>query len=82
MHVLQPKHTKLKTEEVDKLLADLNISLTQLPKIKITDPVLPEGCEIGDVVKIEVGKNRTEISKRQTKEVGGLQVHIIDISQL
>ncbi len=53
MHVLQPKHTKLKTEEVDKLLTDLNISLTQLPKIKITDPVLPEGCEIGDVVKIE-----------------------------
>ncbi len=53
MHVLQPKHTKLKQEEVDKLLLKLNISLTQLPKIKITDPGLPEGSEIGDVVKIE-----------------------------
>ena len=53
MHVLQPKHTKLKAEEDDKLLADLNISLAQLPKIKITDPALPEGCEISDVIKIE-----------------------------
>ena len=53
MHVLQPKHTKLKQEEVDKLLLKLNISLTQLPKIKITDPGLPEGSEIGDIIKIE-----------------------------
>jgi len=53
MHFLQPKHTKLKQEEVDKLLLKLNISLIQLPKIKITDPGLPEDLEIGDVVKIE-----------------------------
>ena len=53
MHVLQPKHIKLKQEEVDKLLLKLNISLTQLPKIKITDPGLPEGSDIGDVIKIE-----------------------------
>jgi len=53
MHILQPKHTKLKQEEVDKLLLKFNISLTQLPKIKITDPGLPEGSELGDVIKIE-----------------------------
>ena len=53
MHILQPKHTKLKPEEVEKLLKDLNISLAQLPKIKITDTGLPEGCEKGDVIKIE-----------------------------
>jgi len=53
MHILQPKHVKLKPEEVDKLLFKLNISLTQLPKIKITDPGLPENSEIGDVIKIE-----------------------------
>ena len=53
MHVLQPKHTKLKQEEVDKLLLKLNISLIQLPKIKITDPGLPEDPEIGDIIKIE-----------------------------
>ncbi len=53
MHILQPKHIKLKTEEVKKLLSDLNITLTQLPKILVTDPALPEGCEIGDIIKIE-----------------------------
>ena len=53
MHVLQPKHTKLKPEEVDKLLSKLNISLAQLPKIKITDPLLPEGCDISNVILIE-----------------------------
>jgi DNA-directed RNA polymerase subunit H len=53
MHVLQPKHIKLKSEDVEKLLSSLNISPTQLPKIKINDPALPEGCEIGDVIKIE-----------------------------
>ncbi len=63
MHELQPKHTKLKKEEVDKLISELNISLTQLPKIKITDPALPEGCEISDVIKIERIKNNDEGEK-------------------
>ena len=53
MHILQPKHTKLSHQEVEKLVAELNISLAQLPKIKITDPALPEKTEIGDVFKIE-----------------------------
>ena len=53
MHSLQPKQTKLKPEEVDKLLSTLNISLAQLPKIKITDPTLPENCNISDIIKIE-----------------------------
>ena len=53
MHVLQPRHTILKKPEVEKLLTDLNISLTQLPKIKIDDAALPEGSSVGDVIKIE-----------------------------
>ena len=53
MHALQPKHIKLKQEEVEKLLVELNISLAQLPKIKITDPALPEDVQISDVFKIE-----------------------------
>ncbi len=53
MHILQPKHSKLKQEEANKLLEKYNISLSQLPKIKINDPALPENCEIGDIVKIE-----------------------------
>lgn len=53
MHILQPKHSKLKKEEVEKLLKELNVSLSQLPKINSDDPALPEKSEIGDVVKIE-----------------------------
>lgn len=53
MHILQPKHTKLSHAEVDKLTSELNISLAQLPKIKITDIALPEGSEISDIIKIE-----------------------------
>ena len=53
MHILQLKHTKLSSQDVDKLLNELNISLAQLPKIKITDPAIPEGTEISDVIKIE-----------------------------
>ena len=53
MHILHSKHTKLKREEVEKLINNLNISLIQLPKIKVIDSALPENCDVGDVVKIE-----------------------------
>lgn len=53
MHILQPKHSKLKPNEVQDLLKKHNISLAQLPKIKIDDPALPQGCNQGDVIKIE-----------------------------
>lgn len=53
MHILQPKHTKLKADEVKNLLSKYNISLAQLPKIKHDDPAIPQGCMIGDIVKIE-----------------------------
>ncbi|MEK6820589.1 MAG: DNA-directed RNA polymerase subunit H [Nanoarchaeota archaeon] len=61
MHILQPKHSKLKKEDAEKLLAELNASLSQLPKIKVEDAALPEGCEVGDIIKIE--------RKEQNKEV-------------
>lgn len=57
MHVLQPTQTKLSKEEAEKLLKQYNISPVQLPKIKISDPSLPEGCKIGDVIKIERESN-------------------------
>ncbi|MBS3088574.1 DNA-directed RNA polymerase subunit H [Candidatus Pacearchaeota archaeon] len=62
MHVLQPKHTKLKHEEIKKLIEKYNISLSQLPKIKSDDPGLPEGCVPGEVIKLE----RKEEDKIQT----------------
>ena len=52
MHVLQPKHTKLNSNEVKKVLDEFNIALVQLPKISKKDPALPEDCETGDVVRI------------------------------
>lgn len=53
MHILQPKHTKLKADEVKQILEKYNISLSQLPKIRSSDKALPEGCAVGDVIKIE-----------------------------
>ena len=53
MHILQPKHSKLNEKDVEELLKKLNVSKAQLPKILSSDVALPEGCQIGDVVKIE-----------------------------
>lgn len=62
MHALQPKHIKLKPEEVKKLLEKYNISISQLPKISKDDPAVPEGCTPGDVLKIERSdRNEVEV---------------------
>lgn len=53
MHALRPKHIKLKSDEVKQLLERYNIAVSQLPRIKSTDPALPEGSQIGDIIKIE-----------------------------
>jgi DNA-directed RNA polymerase subunit H len=53
MHILQPKHVKLKEKEIQEILEKFKISLSQLPKIKKEDPAIPEGCEVGGVIKIE-----------------------------
>jgi DNA-directed RNA polymerase subunit H (RpoH/RPB5) len=54
----------LSKEEVEKLLKTFNISLVQLPKIKITDPSLSESCDIGDVIKIERGNDKKSVYYR------------------
>jgi DNA-directed RNA polymerase subunit H (RpoH/RPB5) len=43
----------MKPDEVKTLLSKYNLSLSQLPKIKMTDPGVPQGCERGEVLKIE-----------------------------
>jgi DNA-directed RNA polymerase subunit H (RpoH/RPB5) len=53
MHILQSKHTKLSKVDIEDLLKKYNLSLMQLPKIRLKDSCIPEGCEIGDVIKIE-----------------------------
>ena len=53
MHILQPKHVKLNEKDAEKLLDELNVSRAQMPKILLTDPALPEECNIGDIIRIE-----------------------------
>ncbi len=53
MHILQPKHSKLSEKESEELLSKLNVSKAQLPKILSSDTGLPEGCNVGDIIKIE-----------------------------
>ncbi|MCX6747251.1 MAG: DNA-directed RNA polymerase subunit H [Candidatus Pacearchaeota archaeon] len=53
MHILQPKHVKLSEKESEELLKQFNVSKAQLPKILSTDAALPEGCNVGDIIKIE-----------------------------
>ena len=53
MHILQPNHVKLSVKDTEELLSNFNISKAQLPKILSTDVGLPEGCIIGDLVKVE-----------------------------
>ena len=53
MNILQPKQSKLSQKEAQELLDKLNISKSQLPKIFSDDSSLPEGCSVGDVIKIE-----------------------------
>ena len=52
-HILQPKHVRLSKKDEEELLGKLNVSKAQLPKIYSSDPALPEGCEVGDIIKIE-----------------------------
>ncbi len=53
MHILQPKHSKLKPEEAERLLSQLNISKAQLPKISLEDYGIANlDCQLGDIIKI------------------------------
>jgi DNA-directed RNA polymerase subunit H len=53
MNTLQPKHLKISEKEATEFLNKLNISKSQLPKILSSDPALPEGSAIGDLIKVE-----------------------------
>lgn len=51
-HTLVPEHSLMDEAELDAVLAEYDIKRTDLPKIKRTDPALPDEAEVGDVVKI------------------------------
>ncbi|MCH7659214.1 MAG: DNA-directed RNA polymerase subunit H [Euryarchaeota archaeon] len=51
-HTLVPEHTLMDEEELQEVLTEYDIKRTDLPKIKRTDPALPDEAEVGDVVRI------------------------------
>lgn len=52
-HALVPEHTILSEEEKNKLLEKYNITLKQLPKIFLSDPVVKaKDAKPGDVLRI------------------------------
>ena len=59
-HELVPDHVLLDDDEVDEVLAEYDVKRTNLPKIKRTDPALPDEAEVGDVVKIGRNSRTTE----------------------
>ena len=69
MHILQPKHSKLNQKEAEELLKKFNIVRAQLPRVLSNDPCLPDGCEVGDIVKIErKSDGKTEVYFRVVVE--------------
>lgn len=76
MHVLQPKHTKLNEKDSEEILSEFNVSKSQLPKILSSDPGLPEGCIIGDIIKIERREPKGSASdKNQPKEEDKINIY-------
>ncbi|WP_435344357.1 DNA-directed RNA polymerase subunit H [Haloarchaeobius sp. HRN-SO-5] len=57
-HELVPEHVVLDEDELSDVLSEYDIDRTDLPKIKRTDPALPDEAEMGDVVKI-IRESRT-----------------------
>lgn len=51
-HTLVPDHSLMDEEELQSVLDEYDIKRTDLPKIKRSDPALPDEADVGDVVKI------------------------------
>jgi len=51
-HELVPDHTVLDDAEIDSVLEEYGLSRTDLPKIKLNDPALPDDATPGDVIEI------------------------------
>ncbi|WP_435064469.1 DNA-directed RNA polymerase subunit H [Halobaculum sp. EA56] len=60
-HELVPDHTLLDDpERVEEVLEEYNVKRTDLPKIKRSDPALPDEAEPGDVIRIERDSRTTD----------------------
>lgn len=53
-HFMVPQHIKLTEEQKEQLLKNFNLSTSQLPRIKISDPAIKDlGVNPGDVILIK-----------------------------
>ncbi|WP_276270645.1 DNA-directed RNA polymerase subunit H [Haloarcula litorea] len=59
-HELVPDHSVVDEADIDAVLEEYDIKKTDLPKIKRTDPALPEEAEVGDVIRIERDSRTTD----------------------
>lgn len=59
-HELVPQHTVLDGDEIEAVMAEYNITKTDLPRITRSDPALPEEAAVGDVVRIERDSRTTD----------------------
>ncbi|PSP75752.1 DNA-directed RNA polymerase subunit H [Halobacteriales archaeon QS_1_68_20] len=59
-HELVPDHVLLDDQEIEDVFDEYDISRTDLPKIKTSDPAAPDDAEPGDVVEIVRDSRTTE----------------------
>ena len=59
-HELVPDHTVLEEPDLEGVLEEYNIKKTDLPKIKRSDPALPDEATVGDVVQITRDSRTTD----------------------
>jgi DNA-directed RNA polymerase subunit H len=51
-HTLVPEHTVLDEPEVEEMMNEYDVERVNLPKIRTSDPALPDEAEVGDVIEI------------------------------
>lgn len=59
-HTLVPEHDVLDEETLEGVLDEYDIRRTDLPKIKQSDPALPDEATIGDVIEITRDSRTTD----------------------
>ena len=59
-HTLVPEHAIADESAVGEVLDEYDIRRTDLPKIKRTDPALPDDAAVGDVIQIVRDSRTTE----------------------
>lgn len=52
-HILVPKHEKMAKKEIEELLARLQVTIKEIPRISLTDPGIRHlEPKVGEVIKI------------------------------